>query len=423
MNLKYGKKRKVEKIIGMNRRDRIEAFWVPLYHAERYWSNAMELKQDVDKPTKTNLLKVNIKSKLRRAIKWAEVFKDMCEESKVERASLEAQAQVAFLHGLLHIEYEQFSEALEYLYKAKAILSGLMKAVGTIEKAHIEEKVGQIDNNIRFCKYELNEYSGTQDEMIALQRAIQSDPSSALKLEDLVSKMAQQKKEGGESLSVSYFGTTLEIQDERLGVLLGEIQIMEKALEKSRTESDSKENLLAAYINLFSVYDDAIKVGENKLKEGLSDAVQRIWEKILKYFQIQKDHRIVERNRIMIDQAISKFESQGGYNDIFTGKTVYNAVKPQNIVKLIDLNIQLTNQIKDVAMDENAPLKEIEALEDYYRTLRLFYIACFHIAEGGHQNGISLLVSVKRQVELLQETIDDIKQFKYLVAHYPYIIG
>ena len=60
MNLKYGQKKKVNKTIGMNRRDKVETFWVPLYHAERFWSNAMELKVEISKSKKVIFSKLKI---------------------------------------------------------------------------------------------------------------------------------------------------------------------------------------------------------------------------------------------------------------------------------------------------------------------------------------------------------------------------
>merc|ERR1712032_187422 len=74
MNLKYGQKKKVDKTIGMDRRDKVETFWVPLYHAERFWSNAMELKVEIPKSKKPRALRVNIKKKLKRSIDWMNVF-------------------------------------------------------------------------------------------------------------------------------------------------------------------------------------------------------------------------------------------------------------------------------------------------------------------------------------------------------------
>ena len=77
------------------------------------------------------------------------VFKDMCEQAKIERISLEAKAQKEYLLGLLETEYENFDKSLEHLYASKGILSGLLETVGTIEKAHISEKVTHIDSYIR----------------------------------------------------------------------------------------------------------------------------------------------------------------------------------------------------------------------------------------------------------------------------------
>lgn len=71
---------------------------------------------------------------------------------------------------------------MELLLKSKAVLSKLTEAVGAIQKAHIIEKVAQIDNNLRFCRYQLNEYAGNYDELMQMQRVLNEDPTYSDKI-------------------------------------------------------------------------------------------------------------------------------------------------------------------------------------------------------------------------------------------------
>lgn len=361
-------------------------------------------------------VKINIKNKLRRAIDWIKVFEGMCEDAKVERLKLEAQAQTQFLQGLLLIEQEKYTEALEALYMAKAILTGLLKTVGTIQKAHIEEKMGQIDNNVRFCKYELNEYDGAQDEdqMIELQRALQSDPTSALKLEDVVQRMSGDKEGSSKSMSVDFFGKNLEIQNEKLIILLNEIRIMEKSITSNYEDAEKD---MAMFTEMFSVYDDASKLVENKLKEGLSDAVQKIWEDIQSYVIAQKQMDIVRRNKILIQTATLKFEKENGYETIFHDKVNYGASKPQNVVKLYDLSIDQVSQLKEKMMDMKADFNSLQILEDFYRTMRCFFVGCYHVSQGNHLYGISLFRGIKNQIENVEKEMSTVSNMEYKVRN------
>lgn len=126
---------------------------------------------------------MNIRNKLKRSVQWLGQFQKMAQEVKAERTMLEADAQSSFLTALLKIEYEDYTKALEELLKSKAILKGLRDTVGSIQKAHIEEKLEQINNNIRFCKFQLNEYSGKDKEILEMQRVMMEDPTLAIKLE------------------------------------------------------------------------------------------------------------------------------------------------------------------------------------------------------------------------------------------------
>lgn len=52
IGLKYGTKKKVDKRMGLGNAQKIEFYWISLYHSERFWAYAMELKQVTDKPEK-----------------------------------------------------------------------------------------------------------------------------------------------------------------------------------------------------------------------------------------------------------------------------------------------------------------------------------------------------------------------------------
>lgn len=55
INLKYGKKKKVSKTMDIPVLNKLECFWIPLYHSEKFWANAMELKQASSNSDKVRL--------------------------------------------------------------------------------------------------------------------------------------------------------------------------------------------------------------------------------------------------------------------------------------------------------------------------------------------------------------------------------
>lgn len=98
---------------------------------------------------------------------------------------MEAESQELFLSALLSVEMKRFRQAIEDFLKSRGILGKLLEIVGSIEKTHMMEKLEQIDNNIRFCRYQLNEFAGKSDEIIEFGKILMNDPTLAVKLEVL----------------------------------------------------------------------------------------------------------------------------------------------------------------------------------------------------------------------------------------------
>jgi len=75
----------------------------------------------------------------------------------------------------------------------------------------------------------------------------------------------------------------------------------------------------------------------------MGEAAQQIYILITNYFQSQKIGAVIERNTLLIHNAINKFEKDIGFDNIwnckknFKGKTFF----PQDIVKLFDNLLQV----------------------------------------------------------------------------------
>lgn len=279
--------------------------------------------------------------------------------------------------------------------------------VGSIEKVHLQEKVEQIDNNIRFCRYQLNEYAGNADELVELQKRLIADHTLSVKLEDLADGV---KDEGnrGDSVKKVLFGKPIEIQDAKLIHILKELEILEKTIKKERGSSMDNElerkdeALMENFTQIFNKYDDAIRFcDQNAKKEGISEGLQKLWKGISSYFQASKCQKFLERSWILLHQLLTKFVNQKGFDSIFSTKLDYKNVKPQDLVKLCDLAIQILTQLRDIARDVDSPCDREDLVDRYYNYIRGYFVSLFHISQSNYQYGISLLCQMKKRSEYL----------------------
>jgi hypothetical protein len=334
-------------------------------------------------------------------------------EAGCKRINLEAESQLLFFTGLLKVENRQFRPAMEDFIKSRAILGQLLEIVGAIEKVHLQEKLEQIDNNIRFCRYQLNEYAGKADELIEMQKILMADQTLNVKLEDLADQF---KDDGlsGSSAKRELFGKTIEIQHDKLLHILKEVELIEKGLKKekeSKTAMDSeleKKNdiMMENFTEVFNKYDDAIKICETNGKaEGISEALQKLWKNITRYFQASKSYKFLERNWSLVHGQMEKFFIQKGFESLFSTKVEYKNTKPQDIVKMCDLTLQILQQLRDIATDMDAKCDREDLLDRYYQYIRGFFVACYHISQTNYQYGISLLCLMKKRADTLLDTL------------------
>ncbi len=367
------------------------------------------------------LVRHNIKKKLKRAIAWSTHFMTVIKEAGCKRTVFEAESHLLFFSGLYKVESREYKSALEDFVKARAILTQLVELVGSIEKVHMTERIEQIDNNTRYCRYQLNEYKGKSDELVELQKILLSDQTLSVKLEDLADQVKDDSL-SGDSVKKELFGKTIEIQHPKLIHYLKEIELIEKSLKKETAvldnELEKKQDLMIEnFTEIFNKYDDAVRICEqNSGKEGTSEALQKLWKNISRYFQACKAFKFLDRNWSLLHQQLSKFTAQKGFENLFTSKQDFRNVKPQDLIKVCDLTIQVLGQLKDIATAMDARSDREDLIERYYQYVRGMFVSFYHTSQTNYLQGISLLCSMKKKAEYLAQDLKKVKPEPLFVA-------
>ncbi|GLT37421.1 hypothetical protein SLA2020_117390 [Shorea laevis] len=99
---------------------------VVLYMAERAWSHAMEKRQLPDGPNARQ--RIYLIGRLRKAVKWANLFSHLCAIKGDSRTSLEAEAYASYMKGNLLFEQDQnWDTALMHFKSARDVYEQLGK--------------------------------------------------------------------------------------------------------------------------------------------------------------------------------------------------------------------------------------------------------------------------------------------------------
>eukprot|EP00602_Paraphysomonas_sp_CaronLab_P010353 CAMPEP_0185023592 /NCGR_PEP_ID=MMETSP1103-20130426/6245_1 /TAXON_ID=36769 /ORGANISM="Paraphysomonas bandaiensis, Strain Caron Lab Isolate" /LENGTH=666 /DNA_ID=CAMNT_0027556259 /DNA_START=44 /DNA_END=2041 /DNA_ORIENTATION=- len=252
---------------------------VPLLAAERAWSTAAAKKDALSKVGKMKLKHTEMRRRS-KAAKWAETLETLCAAVGDAHTALEATAYARWMVGQDLLEREQWTEAMNNFIKAKAIYAELC-TVGTVDERDIfNERQGQVEPAIRFCKYNLSGSGagGTgEEEETALLSVLSSDPDLLEKLESMRARQSAERSRSadGEDLygplgNVVWCGRRVAVPPATSNASGSSVHALcakaKSALDLFRAQ-DSTNKQPQTYAHCLSALDDA-RAGVLKLLSG-----------------------------------------------------------------------------------------------------------------------------------------------------------
>jgi len=387
---------------------------LPLYNAERAWAYAMSLKQELaNNKSADPRVRMHIRSRFSRALKWAKLLKQICQKHTEEKTALEAEAYSEYIEGVYNFESEGWEQAYSCFMRSRKIYEELSKVSDSLQKIIYQERIEQIDQSIRYCNFKRG-----KETLDPVQDSIRAtnDPTLSTQIEKLLAEKVQQNVKG--SAEIVYHGKTLPIKNEKTLLAMQKIDELTKVISKMETdkmeldEESGEPNKLNSFIELFSLYDEAIRNVSKEKEEykAMGEAALQIYILIGNYFQSKKLSAIIDRNSILIKNATKKFETDIGLDSVWNCKKNYKGKTffPQDIVKLYDNLLQVYKQL--IELEGSNPdykvFKSIELQETACKTLRCFFVALTYFSQGKLLEGYSLLV----HFEDLAETIKDLER-------------
>ncbi|XP_077248947.1 signal recognition particle-related / SRP-like protein isoform X3 [Tasmannia lanceolata] len=245
---------------------------VVLYMAERAWSHAMEKRQLPDGPNARQ--HIYLIGRLRKAVKWATLFAQLCAIKGDSRTSLEAEAYASYMKGTLLFEQDQSWEtALMNFKSARAVYEELGK-YGDIENQVLcRERVEELEPSIRYCLHKVGKSSIQTSELLDIGKM--EGPALDLFKAKLEAVMAEARSQQAASMTeFNWLGHRFPITNAKTRVSILKAQELEKGLHGPASESLPAEKKIIVFDKIFAAYHDARSCIRNDL--NTSDLVDLI---------------------------------------------------------------------------------------------------------------------------------------------------
>ncbi|KAI3954259.1 hypothetical protein MKW98_018083 [Papaver atlanticum] len=376
---------------------------VLLYTAERAWSHAMEKRQLPNGPVPCQ--RIYLIGRLRKAVKWASLFAQLCAVKGDSRTSLEAEAYASFMKGTLLFELEQnWETALMSFKSARAVYEQLGK-YGDIENQVLcRERVQELDPNINYCSIKAGKSNIKTSELADMGQM--EGPALDLFKAKLEAVMDEARSQQAASMTeFNWLGHRFPVANAKTRVSILKAQELEKDLHGSAAVPAEKKVVM--YDKIFAAYHEARScIRKDLVNAGDTENVKDDLSGLDKAVSAVLGQRTIERNQLLVSIAKSKFSRN-------RDDKVEKATKPEGLVRLYDLLIQNTSDLSDLVTsrrdstpEEVAFAEEFELKNQVFRAERCFYLAKSYSLAGKRAEAYVLY---SRARSLAESTLQKLK--------------
>ncbi|XP_071731799.1 uncharacterized protein [Rutidosis leptorrhynchoides] len=369
-----------------------------LYTAERAWSHAMEKRQLPDGPNARQ--RSYLIGRLRKAVKWATLFAELCAVKGDSRTSLEAEAYASYMKGNLLFEQDQnWDVALKSFKSARVVYEELGKYGDLDNQVLCRERVEELEPSIRYCLHKIGESNLQASELVHIGEI--EGPALDLFKAKLEAVMAEARSQQAASMTeFQWLGHRFPISNAKTRVSILKAQELEKELNDRIEGALPAEKRLAVYDKIFAAYHEARGFIRNDLATaGNSENIKDDLSGLDKAIGAVLGQRTIERNQLLVSIAKSKFsKAHDEKNEKVT--------KPEELVRLFDLLLQNTSDLSDLLTsgrdrkeEEVALAEECEVKNLTFRAERCFFLAKSYSTAGKRTEAYSLFSRARSLAE------------------------
>ncbi|KAK7369600.1 hypothetical protein VNO80_11642 [Phaseolus coccineus] len=352
-----------------------------LYTAERAWSHAMEKRQLPNGPNASQ--RIYLIGRLRKAVKWATLFSQLCAVKADSRTSLEAEAYESYMKGSLLFEQDQnWDVALKNFKSARAVYEELGKYGDLDNQVLCRERVEELEPSIRYCLHKIGQSNLQASEL--LQIGDVEGPALDLFKAKLEAVMAEARSQQAASMTeFLWFGHRFPISNAKTRVSILKAQELEKDIHGPLADSIPADKRLVIFDKIFSAYHEARGyIRADLATTGSAESVKDDLNGLDKAVSAVLGERTIERNLLLVKVAKSKLAKR---HDDKNEKVT----KPEELVRLYDLLLQNTADLSDLVSSgrdkkpEEVSFAEVCSCKSLaFRAQRCFYVAKSYSVAG-----------------------------------------
>ncbi|CAM8909650.1 unnamed protein product [Rhodiola kirilowii] len=358
-----------------------------LYTSERAWSHAMEKRQLPDGPSARQ--RIYLIGRLRKAVKWASLFLQLCSIKGDSRTSLEAEAYASYMKGNLLFEQDKnWETALANFRNARAVYEELGKYGDLENQVLCRERVEELEPSIRYCMHKIGQSNLQTLDLVQIGEM--EGPALDLFKAKLEAVMAEARTQQAASMTeFHWLGHRFPISNAKTRVSILKAQELEKDIRGASADTLSAEKKLAIFDKIFSAYHEARScIRSDLVTAGNTENVKDELNGLDKAVSAVLGQRTMERNQLLIAVAKSK------------------TTKPEELVRLYDLLLQNTSDLSDLVSsgrdqnpEEVALAKECEVKSLAFRAERCFYLAKSYSLAGKRVEAYALYCRARTLAE------------------------
>ncbi|XP_065872551.1 uncharacterized protein [Euphorbia lathyris] len=333
----------------------------------------MEKRQLPDGPNARQ--RIYLIGRLRKAVKWADLFSRLCAAKGDSRTSLEAEAYAAYMNGNLLFEQDRnWDTALKNFISARAVYEELGKYGDMENQLLCRERVEELEPSIRYCRHKIGEANLQTSDLLQMG---ETGPALDLFKAKLEAVMAEARSQQAASMTeFHWLGHKFPISNAKTRVAILKAQELEKDLHGPAADSFPADKKLGIFDKIFTAYHEARScIRSDLVSAGNADSVKDDLSGLDKAVGAILGQRTIERNQLLVSIAKSKLtRRRDDKNEKVT--------KPEELVRLYDLLLQNTSDLSDlvssgrdtnseeVAFSEDCSLKSLA-----FRAQRCFFLA------------------------------------------------
>lgn len=385
----HGRGKYTKKPITVSTVTEVRFLHLVLYTAERAWSHAMEKRQLPDGPNARQ--RSYLIGRLRKAVKWATLFAELCAVKGDSRTSLEAEAYASYMKGNLLFEQDQnWDIALKNFRSARVVYEELGKYGDLDNQVLCRERVEELEPSIRYCLHKIGDSDLQASELVHIGET--EGPALDLFKAKLEAVMAEARSQQAASMTeFHWLGHRFPISNAKTRVSILKAQELEKELYDRMEGALPAEKRLAVFDKIFAAYHEARGSIRNDLATaGNSENIKDDLSGLDKAIGAVLGQRTIERNQLLVSIAKSKLsKARDEKNEKIT--------KPEELVRLYDLLLQNTADLSDLLSsgrdrkeEEVALSEECELKSLIFRAERCFFLAKSYSSAGKRTEAYSL---------------------------------